>query len=164
MSSEAVLDTLQIVVFGIMDQTSGRKGEYGIGIEEVQEIRFVDDITSVPNAPAHVKGVMNLRGKIISVIDLKNELGLATNEHTDPGARILVAEVGGMLTGILVDEVDQVMRISLKDVEPVPLETPESAKYVKGIAKTQGKLIVLLDLQKLLQSKANLGRGSEKVE
>lgn len=149
MSVESSVDTLQVVVFRLLDQTSNRREEYGIGVEQVQEIRFLENITRIPKAPSHVIGVMNLRGKIISVIDLKSKLGFHTSRSTAASSRILVAEIKGALMGLLVDEVDQVMRISGKEIEPSPSES-ESAKYVKGIAKTQDRLIVLLDLQKLL--------------
>ena len=150
MSVESSVDTLQVVVFCLLDQTSNRREEYGIGVEQVQEIRFLENITRIPKAPSHVIGVMNLRGKIISVIDLKSKLGFHTTGSTVASSRILVAEIKGALMGLLVDEVDQVMRISGKDIEPSPSES-ESVKYVKGIAKTQDRLIVILDLPKLLE-------------
>lgn len=150
MSVESSVDTLQVVVFRLLDQTSNRREEYGIGVEQVQEIRFLENITRIPKAPSHVIGVMNLRGKIISVIDLKSKLGFHTSGSAGASSRILVAEIKGVLMGLLVDEVDQVMRISGKEIEPSPSES-ESAKYVKGIAKTQDRLIVLLDLPKLLE-------------
>lgn len=150
MSVESSVDTLQVVVFRLLDQTSNRREEYGISIEQVQEIRFLENITRIPKAPSHVIGVMNLRGKIISVIDLKSKLGFHASGSTVASSRILVTEIKGVLMGLLVDEVDQVMRISGKEIEPSPSES-ESAKYVKGIAKTQDRLIVLLDLPKLLE-------------
>lgn len=150
MSVESSVDTLQVVVFRLLDQTSNRREEYGISIEQVQEIRFLENITRIPKAPSHVIGVMNLRGKIISVIDLKSKLGFHASGSTAASSRILVTEIKDALMGLLVDEVDQVMRISGKEIEPSPSES-ESAKYVKGIAKTQDRLIVLLDLPKLLE-------------
>lgn len=150
MSVESSVDTLQVVVFRLLDQTSNRREEYGISIEQVQEIRFLENITRIPKAPSHVIGVMNLRGKIISVIDLKSKLGFHASGSTVASSRILVTEIKGALMGLLVDEVDQVMRISGKEIEPSPSES-ESAKYVKGIAKTQDRLIVILDLPKLLE-------------
>ncbi len=149
MSVESSVDTLQVVVFRLLDQTSNRREEYGIGVEQVQEIRFLENITRIPKAPSHVIGVMNLRGKIISIIDLKSKLGFHTSESIAASSRILVAEIKGTLMGLLVDEVDQVMRIFGKEIEPTP--ESESAKYVKGIAKTQDRLIVILDLPKLLE-------------
>lgn len=148
--STVTTDTLQLVVFGLVDNETKKREDYGVGIDQVQEIRVLDTITRIPKAPAYVRGVTNLRGKIISVIDVKQKLGFKFDE-VKSGSRILVAEIGGMLTGLLVDEVDQVMRISVNDIEAPPSGTSESNLYVKGVAKTNDKLIIILDLQKLLQ-------------
>lgn len=148
--STVTTETLQVVAFSLIDQNSKKSEDYGVGIEQVQEIRVLETITRIPKAPAHVRGVTNLRGKIISIVDIKQKLGFPPGE-INPGSRILVAEIGGVLTGLLVDEVDQVMRISTSDVEPTPSGTSESSQYVKGIAKTEGRLIIILDLQKLLE-------------
>ncbi|MBM2852277.1 MAG: hypothetical protein HW420_824, partial [Candidatus Nitrosotenuis sp.] len=103
-----------------------------------------------------VKGIMNLRGSIIPVIDVKEKLGLDSGVNTNSSKqRILVAEVNNSLTGLLVDEVDQVMRIQTKDIEPVPQGSLESRNYVKGIAKSDKKLIVLLDVTKLLEDSSS---------
>lgn len=156
MLSKAVAEeTLQVVVFRLVDKASKRNEEYGVGIEQVKEIRELESITRVPNSPSHVKGVTNLRGSIISVIDIKKLLGFPPSEELGVGSRILVVEIDGVTSGLLVDEVNQVMRILATDVEPAPAETSESSQYVKGIAKTQGKLIILVDLQKLFELTGN---------
>ncbi|HEY8110102.1 MAG TPA: chemotaxis protein CheW, partial [Candidatus Nitrosotenuis sp.] len=94
---------------------------------------------------------MNLRGQIIPVIDVKEKLVLDSDTNSNSSKqRILVAEINNSLAGLLVDEVDQVMKIQTKDVEPAPQGTLESHNYVKGIAKSDKKLIVLLDVEKLL--------------
>ncbi|MBI1829086.1 MAG: purine-binding chemotaxis protein CheW [Thaumarchaeota archaeon] len=147
--STVTTEALQAVVFSLIDNKSNKREEYGVSIEQVQEIRVLETITRVPKAPEYVRGVTNLRGKIISIIDVKQKLGFSYDE-IKPGTRILVAEINGILTGLLVDEVDQVMRISTKDIEAPPSGTSES-QYVKGIAKTQNRLIIILDLQKLLE-------------
>lgn len=150
MASETIVtETLQVVVFSLLHSDSKIKEDYGVSIEQVREIRALESITRVPKAPAYVKGVMNLRGKIISVIDVKEKLGFGSGGETNGKSRILIADTG-TLTGLLVDEVDQVIRIPTKDVEPSPAGSSESS-YIKGIAKTQGKLIILLDLEKLLE-------------
>lgn len=155
MSETVVAETLQVVVFGLVDKSKVRE-EYGVSIEQVREIRALENITRVPKAPTHVRGVMNLRGKIISVIDVKQKLGFESDVETAAKSRILIADINGILTGLLVDEVDQVMRIPVKDVEPSPAGSSESP-YIKGVAKTQGRLIILIDLEKLLEG------DSEKV-
>ena len=121
----------------------------------MREIRPLDAITKVPNTKAYVKGIMNLRGMIIPVIDVKEKLGLGNTHHSDQKSRILIAEVQGNLTGLLIDEVEQVMRVPIRDVETLLSGGLESIPYIRGIAKTDGRLIVLLDLANLL-SGANL--------
>jgi purine-binding chemotaxis protein CheW len=94
---------------------------------------------------------MNLRGLIIPVIDVKEKLGLNSEAKTNSSKqRILVAEVSGALTGLLVDEVDQVMRLQTKDVEQAPQGALESYNYISGIAKINEKLVILLDVSSLL--------------
>ena len=143
------LDAFQVVTFSLMDNQ--KKENYAIPIEQIREIRAIESITKVPKAKSYVKGIINLRGHIIPVIDVKEKLVLESNAniHTSK-QRILVAEVNNSLTGLLVDEVDQVMMIQTKDIEPAPQGALESHNYVKGIAKSDKKLIVLLDVAKLL--------------
>jgi purine-binding chemotaxis protein CheW len=95
---------------------------------------------------------MNLRGKIIPIVDVKERLGLASQSQTNTSKqKILVIDVSGTQTGLLVDEVDQVMRIQTKDLDSAPQTVLESHNYIKGIAKIDKKLVVLLDVVKLLQ-------------
>ena len=145
-------ENLQVVVFSLRDDKTKKKEDYGVSIEQVREIRPIEAITKVPNTQTFVKGIMNLRGMIIPVIDVKEKLGFSNGKNdTNQKSRILVGEVNGSLTGLLVDEVDQVMRIPLKDVENSLSGGLESIHYVKGIAKTEGRLIVLLDIARLLE-------------
>ena len=147
--STIATQTIQVVVFNLVDFQTKRNEEYGVSIEQVQEIRTLENITRLPNSPAHVRGVTNLRGKIISIIDVKQKLGFPPSEVNN-GSRILVAEINGVQTGLLVDQVDQVMRISTADIDMQQSDTIGSAQYVRGIAKLQDRLIIILDLQKLL--------------
>lgn len=150
MSETITADNLQVVVFSLCDDQAKKKEDYGVSIDQVREIRPLEAITKVPNTEAYVKGIMNLRGMIIPVIDVKEKLGLTNNNHSDQKSRILIAEVQGHLTGLLIDEVEQVMRVPIKDVETTLSGGLESIQYIRGIAKTDGRLIVLLDLVKLL--------------
>src|SRR5574337_319554 len=150
MSETVVEGNLQVVVFSLVDKKTAKKEDYGVSIEQVREIRPLESLTKVPNAKRYVKGVMNLRGMIVPVIDVKEKLGFSSGE-SNPKTRILVADVNGRLTGLLIDEVDQVMRIPLKEVETNLSGGLESLEYINGVAKTSGKLIVLLDAVKLLQ-------------
>lgn len=154
--SEQKAQFVQVVVFTLFDNVVKKKEYYGVGIEQVREIRLLENITSIPKAPPYVRGVMNLRGQIIPVIDLKEKLGFSERMENKQSERILVADSRGLLAGFLVDEVDQVIRIPLSEVESLQSEILESTSYVRGMAKAQGKLIVLLDLEKLLQEHGTL--------
>src|SRR5574338_230607 len=145
-------DTIQVVTFMILNQAD-KKEDYAIPIEQIREIRSVEKITRVPRSESFVRGIMNLRGLIIPVIDVKEKLGLGTRTNTlTSKQRILVVNISGSLTGLLVDEVDQVMRIPTKDIEQTPQGTVES-HYIRGIAKLEQKLVVLLDAEVLLLGK-----------
>jgi purine-binding chemotaxis protein CheW len=149
----APLDSIQAVTFSLVEDA--KKEQYAIPIEQVREIRPVESITKVPKAKFYVKGIMNLRGVIIPVIDVKEKLGVGSQVNSAK-QRILVAEVNGNLAGLLVDEVDQVMRIQTTQIEQAPQNVLESHNYIKGIAKTNDKLIVLLDVVKLLEDSSSM--------
>ncbi|MFQ5476890.1 MAG: chemotaxis protein CheW [Nitrosopumilus sp.] len=153
MSAETGLsDTIQVVTFTITEKSS-KKGNYAVPIEQVKEIKTVDTITKVPKSKNYVKGVMNLRGKIIPIIDVNEKIGLLdANTINTSKQRILVADVNNALTGLLVDEVNEVLRIPSKNIEIVPMEAFENSNYIKGVAKLDDKLLVLLDISKFLDS------------
>lgn len=156
MAQSVVSDSLQVVTFCLVNQTNDKREDYAIPIEQVKEIRTLEEITKVPKAKSFVKGIMNLRGLIIPVIDVKDKLGFgSTDLSKESKQRILVAEVKDSLYGLLVDDVDQVMRIPSKDIGPAPPGAFEALNYVKGIAKTSEKLIVLLDVLPLISDEQN---------
>ncbi|MEO9308834.1 MAG: chemotaxis protein CheW [Nitrososphaera sp.] len=153
MSAQTVsFDSFQAVTFCLND--GQKKEEYAIPIEQVREIRAVETITNIPKAKSYVKGIMNLRGLIIPIIDVKEKLGLGSGASSSK-QRILVADVKGSLTGLLVDEVDQVIRIQTKDMGKAPQAVLESHNYIQGIAKNNDKLIVLVDAVKLLEDSSS---------
>lgn len=139
-------ESLQVISFTLENESNKKKENYAVPIEQIREIRTIENITKIPKAKSHVKGVMNLRGMIIPIIDIKKRLGFGTTDDLDKKRRILVADVRDSIYGLIVDKVDQVFQLSVKDVEPVPPDTFESHHYIKGIAKIDGKLIVLLDI------------------
>lgn len=147
--SQITEESFQVVVFNLIDQQS-KKEHYAVPIEQVREIRPLEAITPIPNTEPYIRGIMNLRGKIIPVVDVKQKIGLVSNNDANSKSSILVAEVDGTLTGLLIDQVDQVMRIQSKDVESMSggLET---ISHIKGVAKVEGRLIVVLDIVKLLE-------------
>ena len=125
------------------------KEEYGVEIGSVQEIIRATDITPVPGAPSHVTGVINLRGKIIPVVDLRR-FRLPASEASDQ-QRIVVVELGEKRLGMLVDSVSQVIRVPADVVEAIPEEaTSGDDNYIKGVGKLDGRLIIILDLNRSL--------------
>jgi purine-binding chemotaxis protein CheW len=137
---------LHIVGFKVGRET------YGVPITSLHEIVRVPEITAVPDAPDYMEGVINLRGKIVSVIDLRKrfrEPKTALNRRT----RILVVEHGGRLSGLIVDSASEVIKIPLADVEPSPTVLQDGGlNCVTGLGKYHGRLIVLLDMAKLLEN------------
>jgi purine-binding chemotaxis protein CheW len=124
--------------------------EFGIPVTQVREVIRVSDITRVPQAPAHVRGVANLRGRILAVVELRSRLGLPLAELT-PRSRVLVVEVRGRVLGLLVDAVSQVTKVPQASVVPAPEEVVSAdANYLTGVARWQSRLIILLDLDRVL--------------
>jgi len=145
-------ETIQVVSFDL-ERSADNKEHYAVPIEQVKEIRSLEDITTIPKTKSYVRGIMNLRGQVISVIDVKDKLGFDTNSEIETDKqRILVAEINNSLYGLLVDSVDQVMKFSTGDIDPAPTGTFESVKFIKGIIKTENKLIVLLDAVHLINN------------
>lgn len=145
-ASQPVMSDEQVVVFGVANEA------YAVNIARVHEIIRLPSITVIPGAPACVEGVINLRGKIIPVLDLRKRFRLHVDDHTR-ASRIVVAEVGGQTIGLIVDGVSEVLRINAERIEPPsPLVTGIDSRYLRGIAKLEGRLIVLLDLDQVLSA------------
>lgn len=124
--------------------------EYGVDVRLVQEIIRVSEITRVPKAPEFIKGVINLRGRIIPVVDLKRKLGLGEVEATRQ-ARIVVVKLKERQIGLLVDGASQVLKVPVSAIEAAPEEVVEiDANYIRGVAKLETRLIILMDLQRVL--------------
>ena len=134
----------QIVVFDLANES------YGIDINAVSEIIRMKDITKVPRTAEFVEGVINIRGKVITVVDMRKRFGLADVEQTKD-SRIVVVDINGLNIGMVVDAVNEVMRISESSVEPPSsVIIPEESDYLRGIAKLADKMIILLDLNRVL--------------
>ncbi len=126
------------------------KEEYGIEILKVQEIIGVMAITPVPRTPDHLRGVINLRGKIIPVVDLRLKLGLPAAEGQ---TCIIVVRARGLEIGITVDQVSEVANIADKDIEPVPaFGNGVATEDLLGIGKTGGRVRLLLDIDRILSN------------
>ena len=127
---------------------------YGVPITTLHEIVRVPEVTAVPDAPDYMEGVINLRGRIVSVLDLRKRLGEA-RPGRERRNRILVVQHKGKLSGLIVDSASEVLKIPSSDIEPSPTESLEGGiKCVTGLGKHQGRLIVLLDVARLLESTA----------
>ena len=139
-------DLLQLVTFSIGSE------EFGVDILKVIEIIRTMEITKVPKAPAFVEGVINLRGLVIPIIDLRRRFGLA-EKAGDSDTRIIVIEINGMSVGFVVDSVSEVLRIPANSVVPAPpVVAGVDSDYISGVGKLEDRLLILLDLDKLLSA------------
>jgi purine-binding chemotaxis protein CheW len=148
---------LQIVGFRVGSET------FGVPIQSVHEIVRMMDITSVPDAPVYIEGVINLRGKIIPVIDLRKRFGEKEIKSSKKN-RILVAEVGTKMVGLVVDSASEVLKMPPSDIDPPPnIFEDGELNYVTGVGKLNGRLIILVELSKIMQ-RGELRRLGEAVE
>jgi purine-binding chemotaxis protein CheW len=135
----------QLVGFRIGEET------YGVQIGSVREIVRVPEITAVPNAPELIEGVINLRGKIIPVMDLRKRFGNAAIQP-DKKNRILVVELENRLLGLIVSSASEVLKIPPSEIEPPGAVFAEGeSSYVTGVGKLKGRLVILLDIARLLR-------------
>lgn len=141
------------------------KEEFGVAVLKVREIMGIQDITAVPRTPPYLKGVINLRGRIIPVIDLRLKFGLPGTEYT-PRTCIIVVQVRNgaavLQMGIVVDEVSEVITMAAGDIEDTPdFGTNVATNYILGMAKIKGKVKILLDIDEVLSGSEI--RGLESV-
>ena len=134
----------QLVVFDLNEEA------YGVDISQVREIIRMQEITRVPRAPEFIKGVINLRGKVIPVVNLRARFSMPGTERTDEHC-IVAADVSGQNIGMVVDAVMEVSRIPSSSIEPPSnVITTNDSEYLTGIVKTDEKLIILLDIAKVI--------------
>ena len=128
--------------------------EFGIRVLKVREIMGMQDITAVPQTPTHVRGVINLRGKVVPVIDLRIKFGLPAAEYTQRTCIIVTQvqmESGALLVGIIVDAVSEVVNLTSAEIEDTPdFGEDIGSRYLLGMAKTKGKVKILLDIDRVL--------------
>ena len=137
-------DLLQLVTFRIGEE------EFGVDILSVQEIIRLMQITMVPHAAAFIEGVINLRGKVIPVVNMRTRFSMPALEH-DGNTRIVVMEFNQKIVGFLVDGVSEVLRIPASTVEPAPpVVCGIGSEYIRGVGKLVDRLLILLDLDTLL--------------
>jgi purine-binding chemotaxis protein CheW len=134
----------QLVVFDLASEY------YGVDIGDVREIIRMQAVTRVPGSPVFVEGVISLRGRVVPVIDLRKRLELNVGEQTRE-SRILVVDISGRDVGVIVDAVTEVLRIPLSFIEPpLPMVTNADFDYLRGIAKLENRLVILLEISKVL--------------
>jgi purine-binding chemotaxis protein CheW len=144
-------ERIQVVSFHLGSE------EYGVDISQVQEIIRMVEITHVPRAPRFMEGVINLRGQLIPIIDLRTRFGMPRTDHTK-STRIVVTEFGSKKVGIIVDSVSEVINIPLEQVEDAPdMIAGVGTEYIQGVGKVNDRLIILLDLTMVIT-------GDEKAE
>lgn len=139
-------ELLQLVSFKVGE------AEFGVDILRVQEINKMMELTTVPNTPSFVEGVVNLRGRIIPVINLRSRLGLDVMEY-DSETRIIVVDLYDKTIGFIVDEVKEVLRIPKSITEQPPdIVSGVNSEYITAIGKLEDRLLILLDLSKILSN------------
>jgi purine-binding chemotaxis protein CheW len=142
-------EMIQLVSFDI------EKLLFGLEILHIQEIIRFTEITQIPNSPPFVEGVVNLRGRVIPVIDLRKKMALPLKEY-DQSSRIIISEVGNSTVGFIVDSVEEVMYVKEETLEiPPDIALSIDSEYIKNIVKLEGRLLIMLDIENVLT-------GSEK--
>lgn len=136
-------EVFQVVSFDIGSE------EYAVDILDVQEIIRMVEITPVPKAPYYVEGVINLRGKVIPIIDLRQRFGLSEAERTKE-TRIVVVDVSRVILGLVVDSVSEVLRVPSSLIESPPNGKQGGAEFHKGVGRIDGRLLIMLNLNRLL--------------
>ena len=137
-------EMLQLVTFKLAGQ------RYAVNILKVQEINNMKEITTIPNAPAYLEGAVNLRGKVIPVLNLRKKFCFE-EKAADQLSKIVIMDVRGIIMGLIVDSVSDVLRIPSDVVEPPPpVSSNVSTEFISGIAKLEDGLVILLDIDRLL--------------
>ena len=138
-------EDLQIVVFRLSSE------EYALPITKVKDINRFMPLTKMPKSPVFMKGVINLRGEIIPVVDLRERFGLTANEATDD-SRIMIVDFNNQLIGIVVDGVTEVITIPAAEIDIPPAASKLNIKQVPGIGKFNNRLLILLDIDEVFSA------------
>jgi purine-binding chemotaxis protein CheW len=141
-----IVGEVKVIVFRLKDE------EYGVEVQQVKSIEKLEHITRVPRTPKFVKGVINLRGVVTPIIDLRKRFDLEESEHTESTRTIIVA-VGDLEVGLIVDAANDVIDIPVDAIEPPPeVVGGVEAAYLRGVAKLDRRLLILLNLDKVLST------------
>lgn len=143
-------ELIQLVSFKLGNE------EFGVDIRKVQEINRMVEITKIPQTPHYCEGVINLRGKVLPVIDLRKKFEMEIEEWTR-NTRIVVCEDGNSIVGIIVDAVEEVLRIPSSTIEPAPkIVSSVGTDYINGVAKLEERLLIFLDVTKIISESSQL--------
>ena len=154
-SKAQAVELIQLVSFRLGQE------EFGVEILKVQEINRMVEITKVPQAPHYCEGVINLRGKVIPVINLRKKFGLEELEW-DRSTRILVCDVDGNVVGVIVDSVEEVIKIPRSTIEPAPeIVSSVDSEYIEGIAKLEKNLLIFLNVGKVTSDVSHMATSAE---
>lgn len=141
---QETIEEVKVIIFRLKDE------EYGVDVNQVKSIERMERITRVPNTPPFVKGVINLRGVVIPIIDLRNRFGIELLEYND-STRIVIVNVDDVEVGLIVDAANDVIDIPINAIEPPPkVVGGVESKYLRGVAKLSNRLLILLNLDKVL--------------
>jgi len=137
-------NTIQVIVFNLGEE------RYGVEISQVKEIILPTQITRIPNVPSFIEGVLNLRGQIAAIINLRKRLGKEPKKN-DENTRIIVIELNDATLGVMVDSVSEVKYLSSQNIEEIPriLALKDDSKFLKGVGKLEDGLLTLMDLKEL---------------
>lgn len=156
-NTSALSEQLQLVSFHIGDE------EFAVDILNIQGINRMVEVTKVPNAPDYVEGIINLRGKVIPIIDLRKRMGLPEKPY-DKDTRFIVVEISNKVIGFIVDSVNEVLRINSNITEPPPpVVAGIDSEFITAVGKLEDRLLILLDIEKILTSaeRGELAKFSE---
>ncbi|WP_010093398.1 chemotaxis protein CheW [Ornithinibacillus scapharcae] len=143
MSNETATEK-KVIVFQLKDE------EFAVSVQQIGSIERIETITRVPNTAKFVKGVINLRGVVTPIIDLRSRLGIEESDYTE-STRIIIVYLDDMEVGLIVDAANDVIDISTDAIEPAPeVIGAVNADYIEGVAKLENRLLILLDLKKVL--------------
>jgi len=140
---------LQLVTFRLANE------EYGLPITKVREINRLVPVTKLPQTPSFMEGIINLRGRIIPVIDLRKRFEMPITAHDDD-ARIIIVDISGQIVGVTVDAVTEVIRLNTGNIEPSPATVAVNSQYIEGVGKIDDRLIILLNIDKVLTNREEL--------
>lgn len=140
---------VQLVIFKLASE------DYGLPIGKVQEINRMVAVTKLPQTPDFMEGIINLRGRVIPVVDLRKRFGFGPAEHQDD-TRIMVTDIAGQTVGLIVDAVHEVVTLKGDCIEPPPQSFVMDAQFVQGIGKMENRLVILLDIDRIITTQESV--------